>query len=167
MTKKSCLKKGLVMALVMGAVLSLAGCPKEAGSSGGGEGSNFNIASVEGTWSYETLHVIFSSDSFSLKIGSLNNNPIEDASGPIIKTLKNNKTSVVGIIVKNTTGVSTLTKKDKYHTFYLKKINLNSSIDMHIPLGEDGDDTLEEAETAFYELSDYPTYIDSDTYLYQ
>ena len=90
MTKESCLKKGLVMALVIAAVLSLAGCPKEAGSSGGGE-SGFNIASVEGTWSYETLHVIFSSDSFSLKIGSLNNNPIEDASGPIIKTLKNNK----------------------------------------------------------------------------
>ena len=49
MTKKSCLKKGLVMALVMGAVVSLTGCPKEAGGNGGGE-SGFNIASVEGTW---------------------------------------------------------------------------------------------------------------------
>ena len=55
MTKESCLKKGLVMALVMGAVLSLAGCPKEAGSSGGG-GENggtpetLSLESIQGTW---------------------------------------------------------------------------------------------------------------------
>ena len=54
MTKKNCLKKGLVMALVMGAVLSLAGCPKEAGSSGGGESGGtpetLSLESIQGTW---------------------------------------------------------------------------------------------------------------------
>ena len=51
MTKESCLKKGLVMALVMGAVLSLAGCPKEAGGNGGeGPAATLSLETIQGTW---------------------------------------------------------------------------------------------------------------------
>ncbi|MBO4638385.1 MAG: hypothetical protein J5710_01375 [Treponema sp.] len=48
MTKRGFLKKGLFMAGILAAILSLAGCPKGAGGNGGGNG--FSIASIQGTW---------------------------------------------------------------------------------------------------------------------
>ena len=52
MTKSVFLKKGLLMAGILAAVLSLAGCPKEAGGNGGGEepAATLSLEAIQGTW---------------------------------------------------------------------------------------------------------------------
>ena len=160
MTKKSCLKKGLVMALVMGAVLSLAGCPKEAGSSGGGE-SGFNIASVEGTWLYSGTNsnesIVITSNSITITKYNTSLSMVM-FSGDIVKTLT--KGNYVAIIGKNADG--------KYKGYYLKNINANTSIDVGRWNGDNLQDSLEDAESEFLNATE--TIFNNcnfKTYLYQ
>ena len=160
MTKESCLKKGLVMALVMGAVLSLAGCPKEAGSSGGGE-NGFNIASVEGTWLYSGTNsnesIVITSNSITITKYNTSLSMVM-FSGDIVKTLT--KGNYVAIIGKNADG--------KYKGYYLKNINTNTSIDVGRWNGDNLQDSLEDAESEFLNATE--TIFNNcnfKTYLYQ
>ena len=146
MTKKSCLKKGLVMAGIIAAVLSLAGCPKEAGSSGGGD-NEFNIASVEGTWvcspynsvgSDESIVITSNSITVTLYNTSTGYNSVR-FTGEIVKALKNN--SIVGIIGKNSSN--------KFKVYYLKNINNNNSIEVGLYSVSGTVDSLAAAEEEF------------------
>ena len=122
MTKESCLKKGLVMAGIIAAVLSLAGCPKEAGGNGGGD-NEFNIASVEGTWLYSGTNsnesIVITSN--SITITKYNTSlSIVMFSGDIVKTLQKN--SYKGIIAKDSSN--------KFRLYILKNIKKNTSIEV-------------------------------------
>ncbi|MCR5436818.1 MAG: hypothetical protein K6E97_07115, partial [Treponema sp.] len=136
------IKKGLFMVGILAAVLSLAGCPKEAGSSGGGEGNNFNIASVEGTWIYSGTNsnesVVITSNTITITKYNTSLSSIA-FSGAIVKTLT--KGNYVAIIGKNIEG--------KYKGYYLKNINTNTSIDVGRWNGDNLRDSLEEAENEF------------------
>ena len=166
MTKRGFLKKGLFMAGILAAVLSLAGCPKEAGGNGGGE-SGFNIASVEGTWFCSQINnynigesIVISSDSITqTRYDNSDGTSVVQFSGDIVKTL--HKNSYVGIIGKKSSN--------KYRLYFLKNINKNSSIEIAI-FNSSNYNSLEAAEGAFNDNS-HPGMIqdslDYHTYTYQ
>ena len=157
-------KKGLLMAGILAAVLSLAGCPKDAGGNGGGE-SGFNIASIEGTWVCSPINnynvdesIVISSDSITQTRYNSTSSSVQ-FSGDIVKTLHNN--SYVGIIGKNSSN--------KYRLYFLKNINKNSSIEIAI-FNSSNYNSLEAAEGAFNDNS-HPGMIQDSleyhTYTYQ
>ena len=166
MTKKSCLKKGLVMAGIIAAVLSLTGCPKEAEENGG---SGFNIASIEGTWfcstypgtqPYHSASIEITSTSISLTEIYVTNYTEVTLSGEIVKTLHNN--SFTGIIVKDS--------NDKFFTFYIKNIKDKKSIDVVHTKVNAKSDSLKEEEEVYYTYANsslWQSYMGFLTYLYQ
>ena len=167
MTKRGFLKKGLFMAAILTAVLSLAGCPKEAENNGGGSG--FSIASIEGTWICSPYTSTGCDQSFVITSNSVTVTLYDTSdgynsvrfSGEIVKTLKND--SIVGIIGKNSSN--------EFKVYYLRNINTNTSVEVGLPDGdEDTEDSLEEAEEEFNYITNTPLFrnqIEYHTYLYQ
>ena len=160
------IKKGFLMAGILAVVLSLAGCPKEAGGSGGG--SNSTLDSVKGTWISPKLNktgggedldgkVTISDSSITYDWVTSNSSVYESTlfTGSIEKILKQD--SIVGIIGKNS--------DNKYKVFYIKNININSSFDLGMLNWGQTQNSLADAEDEFnvaYSLVN--TY---HTYLYQ
>jgi len=151
------IKKGLFMAGILAVVLSLAGCPKEAGSNGGGNEFYFDITSIEGTWEFKHKpeRIVITSDSIDM-YNTMSSNSLF-FSGPITKILKSEKKSIIGIIVKNTKNTYTTlhTTKDKYYVFYIdiNEINSKTSIGMLVPSNYEKDlgyDSIKNAEDDFY-----------------
>ena len=136
-------KKGLLMAGILAAVLSLAGCPKEAG------GETFSITSIEGTWVCSPYNsttnideiILISSDTIKQTLYDPSDGWTSDQfEGEIVETLQSN--SYVGIIGKNSS--------DKFRLYILKNIKKNTSIEA-FPCSDDN--TLENAEDFFNEAT--------------
>ena len=158
MTKRVFLKKGLFMVAILTAVLSLAGCLKEAENNGGGSG--FSITSIEGTWIWNgnksDESIVITSNSFTVTQYNSTTN-IVHFSGEIVKTLT--KGIYVAIIGKNFEG--------KYKGYYFKNINPNNSIEV----GRYTNETYNSLENAENEILTAPDFIfdqcNFKTYLYQ
>ena len=160
------IKKGLLMAGILAAVLSLAGCPKEAESSGGGNG--FSINSIVGTWICSPYNSVGSDESIVITSNSITvtlyntstSYNSERFSGEVVKTLKNN--SIVGIIGKNSSN--------NFKVYYLKNINTNNSIEVGLYSVSSTVDSLAAAEEEFNDWTNSSILMDQlefHTYLYQ